>query len=65
MRVFCLSANRRNENSPIVGIKFRQSSERKSANRRKGLAKNDEMVYAYAYRRRDGVYVVPIGCLKN
>lgn len=43
----------------------RQSPERKSANRRKDLAKSDEMVYAYAYRRRDGVYVVPIGCLKN
>ena len=21
--------------------------------------------YGYAYRRKDGVYVIPIGCLKN
>ena len=37
MRVFCLSANRRNESSPIVGIKFRQSSEKPCKRRRDGV----------------------------
>ena len=63
--------------TPIVGKIFRQVSEKYFANRRKMFVKSLIKMKApsflmvltgigdFAYRRQDGVYVVPIGCLKN